>query len=347
MPGFYATLVLILFISHSECALYNNLIGLSGQEMLYGNPIYSFASQTPTVSQNLVVSERLGSNLPPPQPPQVLLDFMKPHAPPPAAAPTPNFLDSLFSMMGAGTRGGSHGATPTATSVTSSLHMPMSTSGPQHMPLSAGMKQMVNKFATQLGHKAYYEAHGCVDPASVLHGRQSQMASLAMMLGCQSPQAGEVCELAQVANSGAQGSHTRMVMGMMMPPATKTMLEKCLSFSTLTSALMSGHQTHPTPQTHKAITPPPEAAGSSTSQNAAIDCSGIQQMLMMSPSAAEGPTSPEAIEQIGVLRNRYFKSTCQENILLGSLPLRMCCPGHVRPPTMEEAMMLKSMTAAA
>lgn len=49
---------------------------------------------------------------------------------------------------------------------------------PPLSPYLVQVKVMVNKWATQLGHKAYYEAHGCVDPMSTLHGRQSGLAGM-------------------------------------------------------------------------------------------------------------------------------------------------------------------------
>ncbi|KAH9504291.1 hypothetical protein Btru_064558 [Bulinus truncatus] len=332
MPDFFVIVVLFVFISSSECYLFHNLVPDHNAGQFVGNPLYSFASPMAGSNQNSVSGGGTSSKFPPPQVPQILIDALNTQGPPQAAAPAPNFLSSFFSMLSGA--GGGQGS-----------GQPASTSGGQQMPVSAGMKQMVNKWATQLGHKAYYEAHGCVDPSATLHGRHSQMASMAMMFGCQSPQAAEVCELAQLAHSGAQGANMRMMLEMIMKNPMKAMLEKCLSPSTLMNGMMGSNQVSSVQP--GGLTPPMGAAGSPGGQSSGIDCSGVSQMLMMNPNAGEGLLSPEGMEQIGTLRNRYFKMSCQENVILGTLPYRMCCPGYVRPPTMEEAMMLKGMAAGA
>ncbi|XP_059164114.1 uncharacterized protein LOC131947004 isoform X2 [Physella acuta] len=272
------------------------------------------------------ITPQSSSNLPSPQAPQVLLDALKgSHGPPVGAAQPPSPMENLMSMFG----GMGSQASNTAPSSSS-------------LPVTVGLRQMVTKWATQLGHKAYYEAHGCVDPSTTLHGRHGKMAAMAMMLGCNSPQAGEVCDVAQLAHGGPQGANARLMMEMLMPRQTKTMLEQCLTPSTLMNGFMGGAASQ-----QEGLTPPNGAAGSPAGHKQPVDCSAVTQMLMMSPTAAEGLMSPESLEQIGHMRNKYLKMACQENMILGTLPYRLCCPGHVRPPTMEEAMMIRSMAAGA
>ncbi|CAL1541741.1 unnamed protein product [Lymnaea stagnalis] len=327
--------VMVSLILQSECQLYNLLSAFQSPNPYSGSPLFSFASQMPGSHQNAIGADRTASQFPSPQAPQVLLNaFKNAQGPPPGAAPLPNPMSNMMNMIGGM---GGHG-----------LSQPHGGAGGHGiMPISGGMKQMVVKWATQLGHKAYYEAHGCVDPSTTLHGRHGQMASMAMMWGCASPQAGEVCDLAQMVHGGAQGANMRLMMEYMMPKQTKNMLEQCLTPSAVMKGFMGSMAPQPQPK-QEGPPPPIGAEGAPPSgQSAPVDCSSISQMLMMSPSAAEGVMSPENMEQIATMRNRYLKMSCQENMLMGTLPYRMCCPGYVRPPTMEEAMMARGMAVAA
>lgn len=289
--------------------------------------LYSMASQMPTLSQKAAA----GSNFPAPQPPQVLSDALKSWvgqtAPPASAAQAPSPATGMFG--GAGNRAVAAAATPAATPVNR-----------PPLPVTPTAKVMVTKWATQLGYKAYYEAHGCVDPAATLLGGQARMASLALMMGCNNFQANEVCDMAQTAHSGGQGAGMRTMISMMMGKDTKHMLEECLTPATLMNGIggMMGSNLQGTPTAPSYGAAP--AAASHTKKP--VDCSGVTQMMMMS-TAQEGLLNPEALEQIGTMRNRYFKMTCQENLIFGSLPYRICCPGHVKEPTMQEAMMMRGM----
>ncbi|KAL8573932.1 hypothetical protein ACOMHN_029379 [Nucella lapillus] len=67
-----------------------------------------------------------------------------------------------------------------------------------------------------------------------------------------------------------------------------------------------------------------------------VDCSSLMPLMMRSAMAAgEGLNSPEAMEAIGELRKQFLPYSCQElRLKMTGMPLRLCCPGRVDPPTM-------------
>ncbi|BFZ13768.1 hypothetical protein BsWGS_16807 [Bradybaena similaris] len=332
MYGFIYILTVLIFRTNCQQAL------VAGSFNPYpGNMLQSMASQVPALSQKATAGSNFpgfpppqapltGSSFPPPQPPQALLNAFKMGLPP-GAASGPSSIDKLMGMFrGAGTGN---------SAAVGHVNKPS-------LPVTPGTKVMVTKWATQMGYKAYYEAHGCVDPTTTLLGQQARMASIALMMGCNNFMAHEVCDMAQLAHTGGQGTSMRTMMDMMIGKDTKHMLEECLTPSTfmdgIGSMMGSKQQTAPAAAGYA---PPPATA---SQPKKAVNCSSVTQMLMMS-AATEGLLNPETLEQIGTMRNRYFKMTCQENLIMGSLPYRLCCPGHVKAPTMQEAMMIRSMGA--
>ncbi|RUS70642.1 hypothetical protein EGW08_021600 [Elysia chlorotica] len=319
------------------------------------------------------------SNYGPPQPQQALTDHLGSApplnvspplsiAPPPSAAQSSNPVDSFMSMMN-NLEARSQGQSSVQTGG-------QGRRAAQAIPVTGKLKQMVGKWATHLGHRAWYEAHGCVDPATTLHEKNGRMANMAMMMGCSNPEAAQYCELSQmavggaklVANmammmgcsnpeaaqycelsqmavGGAKLAKSRMFMEVLMPQHLRDQFEQCLTPSTLMDSFtgMLGGGTGYSQHSY-GLSPPPGAAA----YMHRADCSQVSPMLMMgSVGGGEGGMlGPEALENIGRMRNRYLKMTCQENLIMGSLPYRLCCPGKVAPPTMQEAMMIKSMGGA-
>ncbi|KAK3759294.1 hypothetical protein RRG08_021241 [Elysia crispata] len=328
-----SVLLLLVLSRAGECNLFNFLLGPRVTPYSRGSPLDSFASHVPGSSMNTISGgPPTGSKFGPPEPPQVLSDHLGP-APPPSAAqsgsPVNNFMNMVNNLesRSKGQRSG------------------QGQGAGQAIPVTGKLKTMVTKWATHLGHKAWYEAHGCVDPASALHGKNGRMANMAMMMGCSNPEAAQYCELSQMAIGGAQAARSRMFMELMMPKHMRDQFEQCLTPTTLMDSFtgMFGGVGGAYPHQGFVLRPPPGAAA----YKHGADCSQVSPMLMMgSVGGGEGMLGPEALESIGRMRNRYLKMTCQENMLMGSLPYRLCCPGKVSPPTMQEAMMIKSMGGA-
>lgn len=260
------------------------------------------------------------------------------HHVPASIAPMPSLVNHrpngyIGSIGATGNGGGGTLSTPQQSKIPTSKPVPMTRT----------MKNMANRWATQLGYKSYYEAHGCVDPTTILLGQHARTASFAMMLGCKTREAQQSCQMAQLSQAGGQAARTRLMMEMMLPKQTKMMFEYCLSPTTLMTG-MTGLMTSMASPTRGGLVPPSGAATSSAGPTP--DCSMVSQMMMMSPSAAEGMMSPESMEQIGLMRNKYLSMTCQENLILGSMPYRVCCPGTVRSPSLQEVFMMRGMGGA-
>ncbi|KAK3703620.1 hypothetical protein RRG08_039829 [Elysia crispata] len=136
-----SVLLLLVLSRAGECNLFNFLLGPRVTPYSRGSPLDSFASHVPG-SPSLNV------------------------APPPSAAqsgsPVNNFMNMVNNLesRSKGQRSG------------------QGQGAGQAIPVTGKLKTMVTKWATHLGHKAWYEAHGCVDPASALHGKNGRMANM-------------------------------------------------------------------------------------------------------------------------------------------------------------------------
>ncbi|GFO16075.1 hypothetical protein PoB_004258000 [Plakobranchus ocellatus] len=166
----------------ANCNLFNYLMAPQMTPYSRGSLLDSFASHVPGSSLNTISGGPSGgSNLPPPEPPQVLMNALGPTqplniAPPPGAATPTSPVDKFMNMVnGFGSQG--QPASPTA----SSSGQQSAGSG-RMIPVAGKLKQMVTKWATHLGHKAWYEAHGCVDPANALHGKHGRLAGMVLQV---------------------------------------------------------------------------------------------------------------------------------------------------------------------
>ncbi|KAL8573936.1 hypothetical protein ACOMHN_029383 [Nucella lapillus] len=204
-------------------------------------------------------------------------------------------------------------------------------------PLSTpGFMRMGRRLGKTLGVKEYYDIHGCEDPALLFSGRQRTTATFAMTQPCQSLQAAEVCRMVQT----RERTSNSLLASSLLPLHMKTRLENCLSAKALLNTLSLSSFIPSSP-----FSPYYSPSFLSPSLQSGMGSPSLRECGVLLSSVMDGGSlDPESMK---ATRRQLLPWVCNESTLGPSgLPFRVCCPGRVPEPTLQEAQIVRRMVNA-